>query len=449
MANKTYPDKDNLLEEMNNPTHLRKLTDVCVEPVVVDGYIADAGNSVAINKDWPYGTSAGQVCVEVGEQYNGAIGAVNVAIDATWPVGTTADQVCVDKGEQYNVDAERNVAIDARLPVGAAYQVCVDKGGQYNNATSNVAIDARLPVGAVGQVCVEKGEQYDAAAASNVAIDASLPVGAAGQVCVNLLEKKIVDEGATVGENGDVCHPPVKLFGTYEVDPKDLEYSVYGLGAGAIIGWLGWALTQCRFSLYKAHYIAQVEEVLELAQNNAPIVISLREGAEIKLTSLEDSSTYFKYDGTHPVKTSWISDKDALLVYDHDGSKAVNDGSKIVFTTWAPNAKSDFEAFLTAVDKDGNKLFDSNGDGIFDRSDEKFDQFYLWQDKNVNGAVDDGELTSLAEAGLLSIDFNAQASSDVEGVGHTANVNWACGAITTAGDAVFVSEVPESAPLLE
>ena len=286
---------------------------------------------------------------------------------------------------------------------------------------------------------MDKGLQYDEGAI-NVAVDSALPVCAEVEVCVNPDEKRIVEKNFPVGRPGDVCHPPVKLFGTYEVGPKDLEYSVYGLGATSIFMSLLWALTQCKFSLYKAHYIAQIED-------NIPIVISLQEGAEIKLTALGESSAYFKYDGINSVKTSWISDKDALLVYDHDGSKNVNDGSKIAFSTWVPQAKSDFEALLSAVDADGNKLFDSNDDGKFDKNDQKFSQFYLWQDKNVNGAVDEGELTSLAEAGLLSIDFNTtQASSDTPGIQQTANVYWADGRVTIAGDAVFVSE---SAPLLE
>jgi hypothetical protein len=216
--------------------------------------------------------------------------------------------------------------------------------------------------------------------------------------------------------------------------PKNPAAAIIGLTVTSIVGclgWLGWII----------HCICQRKKfdvpVNNKQHNRKPIGISLENEDEIELINLANSSTYFKYDGVTLVKTSWISGKNALLVYDHDGSKTVNDDSKIVFTTWAPNAKSDFEAFLTAVDATGNKLFDSNGDGIFDGSDEKFDQFYLWQDKNENGIVDAGEFMSLIEAGLKSIDFNSMIASDISGMLNTADVYWTNGKVTTAGDLVF------------
>ncbi|WP_230454507.1 thrombospondin [Francisella tularensis] len=51
---------------------------------------------------------------------------------------------------------------------------------------------------------------------------------------------------------------------------------------------------------------------------------------------------------------------------------------------------------------------DSNNDGVFDSADEAFDSVQVWQDKDQDGVTDAGELTSLAEAGISSIDLNAK-----------------------------------------
>jgi hypothetical protein len=49
--------------------------------------------------------------------------------------------------------------------------------------------------------------------------------------------------------------------------------------------------------------------------------------------------------------------------------------------------------------------YDSNGDGVFDTSDARFGEFLVWQDANSDGISQAGELRSLAEVGVVSIDL--------------------------------------------
>ena len=70
------------------------------------------------------------------------------------------------------------------------------------------------------------------------------------------------------------------------------------------------------------------------------------------------------------------------------------DHKKTVMTEWSKNTKIDFEAVL--------EVFDTNKDKIFNNADDKFSDFYVWQDKNSNGAVEGGELKSLKEHGIKS-----------------------------------------------
>ena len=64
---------------------------------------------------------------------------------------------------------------------------------------------------------------------------------------------------------------------------------------------------------------------------------------------------------------------------------------------------------------------DSNQDGVFDGDDEAFGEVKVWQDKNGNGVVDDGELKTLNEAGITSINLNYehQSVTDEHGNAHS------------------------------
>ena len=165
-----------------------------------------------------------------------------------------------------------------------------------------------------------------------------------------------------------------------------------------------------------------------------PIGITFEEVKEIDLISLEDSNTKFVYNEVLS-KTSWVGKSDGILFYDYDGSKVADD-KKIVMTSWSENAKTDFEALL--------EVFDNNNDKIFDKGDEKFDEFYVWQDKDSNGVVDEGELKSFNELGVQSINFNTVVPANdkqlTQGILNVASVEWEDGKITKAYDLIFQVE---------
>ena len=57
-------------------------------------------------------------------------------------------------------------------------------------------------------------------------------------------------------------------------------------------------------------------------------------------------------------------------------------------------------------------VFDSNNNNTLDSSDVRFDEFKIWQDINQNGRVDEGELKTLAEAGITSISLDSRTPSN-------------------------------------
>ena len=134
-----------------------------------------------------------------------------------------------------------------------------------------------------------------------------------------------------------------------------------------------------------------------------PVVLDMN-GNGLEFTSLADSHARFDFDGDGTLeKSAWVGGGDAFLVYDHNGDRAVNDGSEIVFTQYHPDAKTDLDGLRLA--------FDTNHDGKLDAADADFEKFGVWQDADGDGVTDSGEYHSLTEAGIASIGLTSDGHS--------------------------------------
>jgi len=141
----------------------------------------------------------------------------------------------------------------------------------------------------------------------------------------------------------------------------------------------------------------------------SPIVFDL-DGDGFEIIERTASPVSFDYTGDgFKERTAWAGGGDAMLVIDlaangqagPDGK--IDQAQELVFTKWAPTAPSDMAALRDA--------FDSNGDGKLSSADARFSEFRLWTDGNVNGVVDTGELKTLNQLGVRSIDLTPEASS--------------------------------------
>ncbi len=92
----------------------------------------------------------------------------------------------------------------------------------------------------------------------------------------------------------------------------------------------------------------------------------------------------------------WVAPSDAMLVVDRDNSGTVNDHRELVIAADTLESDTDLAALET--------LYDSNSDGVINSSDAKWDQLLAWQDFDLDGISDPGELQSLASLGITSID---------------------------------------------
>jgi Ca2+-binding RTX toxin-like protein len=150
----------------------------------------------------------------------------------------------------------------------------------------------------------------------------------------------------------------------------------------------------------------------------SPIVLDLN-GDGVTLVNNRDTGVSFDWDGDgFRNQTGWIGRDDGFLVFDRDGNGVVSNGGELSFTGDKPGAKSDL---------DGLRSFDSNDDGEFSSGDEKFGSFRIWRDVNGNGVSETGEMLSLADAGVGSINL----------AGEAVNRAWAWGANMTINNGSY------------
>ncbi|MDR1285086.1 MAG: hypothetical protein LBJ88_02670, partial [Campylobacteraceae bacterium] len=127
-----------------------------------------------------------------------------------------------------------------------------------------------------------------------------------------------------------------------------------------------------------------------------PLAFDMDKDGKLSTIALSSSEVYFDLDGDgFKDRVSWLNSNDAFLVYDKNGDGKI-DGINELFGN---NTKNGFDEL--------KEVADSNYDNKIDKKDVLFNRLQLWQDLNQNGKVDEGELKSLGEAGIKSINLNS------------------------------------------
>jgi hypothetical protein len=136
-----------------------------------------------------------------------------------------------------------------------------------------------------------------------------------------------------------------------------------------------------------------------------PLVLDLN-GDGVKTVGI-DHGVQFDLDGNNTVEqTGWVAPDDGLLVLDLNQDGLINDGRELFGsgTAMLDNGVAALDGFEALAQYDGNL------DGVIDAQDDVFAQLQVWVDRNTDGQTDAGELISLEDAGVLSIDLRYETS---------------------------------------
>ena len=125
-------------------------------------------------------------------------------------------------------------------------------------------------------------------------------------------------------------------------------------------------------------------------------------------------------------RTGWVAPGDGLLVWDGNANGAIDSGRELFGSeTLLPNGMKAINGF------EALKAFDANGDGVIDANDPVFAQLRVWVDANTDARTGKGELLTLEQAGVRSINLTYSESGFVDAQG---NAHKQVGTYTTTDD---------------
>ena len=159
-----------------------------------------------------------------------------------------------------------------------------------------------------------------------------------------------------------------------------------------------------------------------------PLVLDL-DGDGLELTSMVTGvSPMFDMDGDGFAEhTGWVAPDDGILVVDADGNGSIDSVEEM----FGGAGVSGFEELAT---------HDDNDDGVIDAGDAIYSELRVWRDLDRDGVTDEGELFSLADLNITSIDLtatedgSANAQNIVDRIG---SFTYADGSTGTVGDVTF------------
>lgn len=150
----------------------------------------------------------------------------------------------------------------------------------------------------------------------------------------------------------------------------------------------------------------------------SPVVLDI-DGDGISLTGPNEGVEFDLNGNGTKDSLGWTkpNSDDAWLVLDRNGNGNIDNGTEL-FGDFTPQpAGPDKNGFLALAvfDQQANG---GNGDGVIDPQDSVFTNLRLWQDKNHNGSVDEGELHTLAALNVKAIELDFKESKKLDQYGN-------------------------------
>jgi hypothetical protein len=140
--------------------------------------------------------------------------------------------------------------------------------------------------------------------------------------------------------------------------------------------------------------------------NGSPIIIDAADEG-FHLTGVTEGVKFPNKIGDVPGNISWTDPRfhNAWLALDRNGNGSIDALSEL-FGNYTPQPPSDDQNGYRALAVFDDPRNGGNGDGILDPEDAVYSSLRLWVDKNHDGISQPGELFTLPEAGVFSVNLS-------------------------------------------
>jgi Ca2+-binding RTX toxin-like protein len=147
------------------------------------------------------------------------------------------------------------------------------------------------------------------------------------------------------------------------------------------------------------------------------------DGDGVELTNSNSAVLFDHNADSLRTGTQWIKSDDGILVRDINGNGTIDSGRELFGDqTRLPSGQFAINGFQAL------SALDSNADGVIDANDAAYADLRVWRDLNQDGVSQAGELQTLGEAGITSINLAANA----QGVGSFVKVTTGLDGSTTS-----------------
>ena len=176
--------------------------------------------------------------------------------------------------------------------------------------------------------------------------------------------------------------------------------------------------------------------------NGTPLILDLNDNG-VMSQSIDSGVRFDLFATGTQVATGWTDPGDGFLVLDRNHDGLINDGTELFGdSTFLANGKKANDGYQALAD------MDSNHDGFISNTDINFADLKVWTDTNSNGITDAGELLTLQDLGVVSLDVNATPTSTKDNgntLGLVSNYQTNDGNTHTLADVWFVADKPKAA----
>jgi trimeric autotransporter adhesin len=174
---------------------------------------------------------------------------------------------------------------------------------------------------------------------------------------------------------------------------------------------------------------------------STPLALDLN-GDGLRTVDIEQGVRFDLLANGEQQQTGWVAPEDGLLVIDRNADGQINNGSELFgsSTTLADGSKAG-HGYQALAD------LDVNHDGVVNQADAGFADLKVWVDANTDGVSQAGELRSLTDLGITSLDVQAESTSIKDNgnwIGLVSSYQTQDGQQHQMGDVWFVTD--QSAP---